>query len=272
MKTFWRVLLIVLCAAALGASAGAPAEEWLRRGNAAFAEGDYDEALQCYTRAELQTTDPGAVAFNKAATLYRLGQYPEAERHYLRCLENSQGPRRRQTLFNLGNCLLQQAHEKNLDAFEQAVQCYEQCLEDPGMDAVFRARVENNLELARLLWVRARAGQPPQQGGNKSEQNKEPRANKNKPDDGGEDAQKGPQNPRDGKGDPSRKDGQKGEDNAKQGAGKGNQATLPDNDQLAPMSVQETRALLDEVTERLRQERQKRQSLVAPHSSRVKDW
>ena len=39
-----------------------------------------------------------------------------------------------------------------------------------------------------------------------------------------------------------------------------------------PMTVQETRALLEEWSERLRQERQARQRTVAPPAGRVMDW
>jgi len=270
MKNRWRVALLTASLLALGAAAG-PGDDWLRRGNAAFARQDYDEALRCYAEAEARTTDPGAVAFNAAAALYRLDRFAEAERYFRRCLENARGPRRPQALFNLGNCLLKQADEKNLDAFARAVQCYEDCLAQTDLDKALRGRAENNLELARLLWQKARAEEPAKQAGNK-QQNKEPKANKKNPEDGGEDSQKGPRNPQDGSGDPTRKDGQKGNDNDKKGAGKGNLATLPDSEQLVPMTVQETRALLEELTERMRQERQARQRMTAPPAGRVKDW
>jgi tetratricopeptide (TPR) repeat protein len=270
MKNRWRVLLFLPCLAALGAASG-PSDDWLRRGNAAFARQDYDEALSCYAQAESGTTDPGAVAFNEAAVLYRLNRFAEAEKYYRRCLDNARGPRRPLALFNLGNCLLQQADEKKLDAFAQAVKSYEECLQQTGLSPALRGRAENNLELARLLWQKARSEETPKQAGNKEQKNREPKANKKNPDDGGEDSQKGPQNPQDGKGDPTRKDGRKG-DNDKQGAGKGNLATLPDNEQLVPMTVQETRALLEEWSERLRQERQARQRMTAPPAGRVKDW
>jgi len=256
---------------ALGAADG-PGNDWLRRGNAAFDREDYDEALRCYAEAEARTTDPGAVAFNEAAALYRSDRFGEAERYYRRCLENARGPRLAQTLFNLGTCLLKQADEKNLDAFAQAVKCYEECLDQPGLAVSLRGRAENNLELARLLWLKARAEDPAKQSGNK-QQNKEPKTNNGKKqDDGGEDPQKGPQDPQDGKGDASRKDGQKGSDNDKKGAGKADLSTLPDNEQLVPMTVQETRALLDELSEQLRQQRRARQRTMAPPAGRVKDW
>jgi tetratricopeptide (TPR) repeat protein len=265
------LVLLLPCVLAAGAAAG-PGDDWLRRGNAAFNRDDFDEALRCYAQAEAETTDPGAVAFNEAATLFRAERFAEAERHYRRCLDNAPGPRRGPALFNLGNCLLRRADEKNLDAFASAVKCYEECLEQPGLPLTLKARAENNLELARLLWLKAKAEDPAKQAGNKQQQ-KEPKDKGGKrQDDGGEDGKQGPQNPQDGKGDPTRKDGRKGNDNDKQSAGKGNLATLPDNEQLVPMTVQETRDLLEELSERLRQEQRSRQRMTAPPSGRVRDW
>ena len=40
-----------------------------------------------YEAAEVRITDPGLTSFNKAAALYRLGRYGEAERHYRTALE-----------------------------------------------------------------------------------------------------------------------------------------------------------------------------------------
>jgi tetratricopeptide (TPR) repeat protein len=266
MKMRLRVLMLLPLLAAAG-----PADDWLRWGNAAFVRQDFDEALRCYFRAEEDASDPGAVAFNEAAVLFRQGRFAEAEKYYRRCLDNARGPRRWGTLFNLGNCLLQQADEKTLDAFGAAVRCYEECLDQPGLGVDLRGRAEKNLELARLLWAKARAEEPPKQTGNR-QKNKEPKTNKKNVDDGGEDSQPGAQNPPDGKGGPTRKDGQKGPDNDKQGAGKGKLTTLPDNEQLVPMTVQETRAMLEEMTERMRQDRQSRQRMMAPPPGRVMDW
>src|SRR5206468_3004640 len=66
--------------------------DWIRQGNAAFARDDLDKALAFYEKAEDATADPGLVAFNKAAVLYRLKRYREAELHYRRCLDDDSIP------------------------------------------------------------------------------------------------------------------------------------------------------------------------------------
>src|SRR5262245_38647829 len=102
----WMVLL------ALGSLSAAPpreAEELVRRGNAAFAHGNYGAALRLYAAAEDATTDPGLVAFNKGVALYQLEHYAEAEAHFRCCREDAAGARRDRVLYNLGNSILQQA-------------------------------------------------------------------------------------------------------------------------------------------------------------------
>src|SRR5262245_1813767 len=110
----------VLGLAVLGISTG-PAldvQELLRRGNDAFAYGDYAAALDLYQKTEDLTGDPGLVAYDKATALYRLALHTEnsrsklnmmqeAEQSYRRSLEDATGPRRVQALFGQGNCLLQ---------------------------------------------------------------------------------------------------------------------------------------------------------------------
>ena len=76
------------------AAPAANPDDLVRLGNAAFERGDYGSAVGCYEKAEALITDPGLVAFNKGASLYRLDRYREAELHYRRCLSDATGPRR----------------------------------------------------------------------------------------------------------------------------------------------------------------------------------
>src|SRR5207249_2654115 len=99
--------LIPLAVGLVSASPALDAEQWLRLGNNAFERGAYPQALDCYARAEEFTTDPGLVALNEAAALYRLGRYREAELHYLRALEDATDARRARALLDLGNALVQ---------------------------------------------------------------------------------------------------------------------------------------------------------------------
>src|SRR5271156_4871 len=101
--------LVLLAVALVSAAPADRADDELRQGNLAFERGDYDGAMRHYEQAEIEITDPGLVAFNEAAALYRLGQYAEAAEHYLRARDDAIGPRRARLLYDLGNCLVQQA-------------------------------------------------------------------------------------------------------------------------------------------------------------------
>src|SRR5262249_36018685 len=142
-------------------------EELVRQGNAAFAREDYAAAVDYYSRAEDGTLDPGLVAYNKAAALYRLaGQpdnaarrgslYREAELQYRCTLEGAAGARRAGALYGLGNSLLQQGLRRGPAVLQDAVRCYEECLREPELAPELADDARHNLELARLLWLQAR--------------------------------------------------------------------------------------------------------------------
>src|SRR5262249_34994376 len=148
-------------------------EDYVRQGNAAFDGAEYQAAVDLYARAEERTTDPGMVAFNKAAAQYRLAAQPdndrrraalyrEAEQSYRRCLEDADGLRQAQALYGLGNSLLQQGGERGADVLREAVRCYERCLAHPDVAAVpdLADDARFNLELAKLLLLQAPAGNP----------------------------------------------------------------------------------------------------------------
>src|SRR5215472_11391773 len=78
--------LAVLALALISAAPAREAEDLVRQGNTAYAEGDFSEAAGLYEKAEEATTDPGQVAFNKAVALQANGKWEEAENHYWLCL------------------------------------------------------------------------------------------------------------------------------------------------------------------------------------------
>src|SRR5438128_6709369 len=105
------------------------AEDLVRRGNTAFAGADFATAIDFYSRAEESVTDPGLVAFNKAAALYHLGRYREAELYYRYGRDEATGLRRARLLYSLGNCLLQQAQDRDTRRLKEAMSFYEACMQ-----------------------------------------------------------------------------------------------------------------------------------------------
>jgi tetratricopeptide (TPR) repeat protein len=251
--------------------------ELIRQGNVAFAHADYEGALHFYELAGQRTGDPGLVAFNRAAAYYRLGRYREAELDYRRCLEDdaAEPSRRARALYDLGNCLMQQAQGRDAALLEQAVQAYEGCLGFPPDDGNLRADAQHNLELAKLLWLKAKASNPPnsnEPSGSTDPKHKDPGSKKNV-------------DPKTAMGDPSQAGKDKGKlvsDKAPNGQkaietketvpGRGNLPPIPDADALQPLSPEDTAVHLDRIAERILRERRefrRGSGIVAPH---VKDW
>ena len=142
----WPV--IFLCTAALGCNGlhwHDPVAEHIARGNAALAQGKFDDALAAYRQAQIDAPEDARVHFNIGDVLYRQKQYAQAEQTYRQALAGAGRQLRAKAAYNLGNAQFQQG--KLTDAAES----YERALEiDPhDMDAKF------NLELVQLLLNRA---------------------------------------------------------------------------------------------------------------------
>jgi Ca-activated chloride channel homolog len=254
------------------------AEDFIRRGNAAFAGGDFAAAVDSYRRAEEGATDPGLVAFNEATALYHLGQYREAELHYRCARGDATGLRLARLLYNLGNCLLQQAQDRDTRRLKEAVSCYELCLQQEAADASLVANARHNLELARLLWLKAKSRK---QGGdpNASEQDNDNEVPKN-PNDDGSGGDLARPTMLDARGRPQALAGAQPDPGAIPAGteqtpppGKGNLPTLPDTDELLPLASEDAAEHLMQAAARILRERQEHLRQIVPTlPSSVKNW
>jgi Ca-activated chloride channel family protein len=262
----------------VGAISMEKAEDSIRQGNAAFARADFAAAVEAYSRAEESATDPGLVAFNEAAAFYHLGRYREAEHHYRYAREQATGLRCAQLLYNLGNCILQQAQDRDARRLKEAIGFYELCMQQVATDAALRNDARHNLELARLLWLKAKAGKPGTEQDN--------------PERGNENEQPGNQEDAEPRGDPLRAAMRKehGKSEPRTGVqahpgmppagteqtpppGKGNLPTLPDTDELASLSAEDAVEHLQQAATRILRERQEHQRQTVPTlPANVMDW
>ncbi len=268
-----RLVPLALAAVLLSLVGAASVEEMrdlVRQGNEAFARQHYEQALELYSQAEEESDDPGLVAFNKAAAYYRLGHFREAELHYRRCLEDDQVPglRRARTSFDLGNSLVRQAGERDVAQLAQAVVAYRACLKDPAADADLRGDARYNLELAQLLWLKAKARADQK---SESERQSRPDPEKRQPGQGNDKKPGGMDD--DGK-DPQAPDG--GEAPGAKAPGKNKAATgplqvLPDADELVPLSPEEAQAHLRRLAEQITRERRHHHQ-SRPATGSAKDW
>jgi Ca-activated chloride channel family protein len=241
----------------VGTAALPDAEPLVRDGNAAFAATDYDAAVGFYDQAGRSTADPGLVAFNRAAALYRLGRFAEAVACYRQCLEDdlAPAPRRARAHYDLGTALLKQSGATSPSLLRKAVQAFRACLAQPGLDPDLSADARHNLELAQLLWLKARAENPEQSadgGGDQRPETKQPKAEPGGPN---KDKQAGPNGAMSDK-EPGGKDGNGPAGEGKKDALKaGPLDVLPDTDQVVPLPPAQADEQLDQVIERILRER-----------------
>jgi tetratricopeptide (TPR) repeat protein len=296
----YATVCLILCACCLASAAPAPdADDLIRRGNAAFDRGDYAAAARYYLKAEEHTTDPGLVAFNKAAALYGEGKYEEAENHYWLCLGDTgprlaaflkrspdrdlpaklraAGARLPRVLYNLGNCVLQRSQGTNPDLLEKAVTLYDHCLRLVKNETKFKADARHNLELAKEFLRRHPRRPPPRdQSDDDSNNNNQTPKPRNNP--GGEQSEPGSeQEPRRDPDSAATGD----EANAQEKAaatdqtlpGRGNLRTLPDEDNLIRLSPEEAEAHLRQALQRiLGKRREYRQQATKNPPRSVMDW
>jgi len=277
-----RRLSTVCLLALLVAAAPEPSpEELVRQGNTAFEREEFEAALALYDRAEERITNPGLVAYNKAAALYRLGRYDVAVRHYESALEDAHGARRAAILYNLGNCHLHQSQGTRADRLRQAVECFSRCLSQEGIEAALREDACYNLELAKLLWLKAKQSPSNKETGNQQEPPKEQPKTEDKtpkePKTGGNETGAEPKvDPKSGT--PAEIDPRHGQQkpiatNEPPPPGKSTLPPIPDRTDLVPMAPEDAAAHLQQAVERVLRERRQHQQSSAPRPSRViPDW
>jgi tetratricopeptide (TPR) repeat protein len=274
-RSFPLVALVLVSAGPPG-----PVEDFIRQGNAAVEAGDPDGADALYAKAEERAADPGLIAFNKAVLAFKRGDFRRAELGFRRALGDGEIPadRRVRGLYNLGTCLVRQAGEVDVKQLQAAIECYEQVLGETTDDGL-RSDAGHNLELAKLLWAKARARRPQ---GERDPDWEEPKDPKRPP----PDPQRNPDDPaNDGTGDAKQPeagklDQGKGLDKGvmpkpteKKAPGHGNLPVVPDTDKVESRAPDDARAKLREAAERIRKERQKlREEAGQGERPRANDW
>jgi hypothetical protein len=259
----------------VGASPVLDASDLFREGNAAFDHEDYQTALDLYHRAEGKIADPGWLAFNEGAALYRLGRYREAEIQYWLSRQDATGPRLHRVLYDLGNSRLRQAGSRDAALLERAIGSYEECIRQPEIDPVLANDARHNLALARQLLKMAKAGAEnrPNEPNRDFQRPEEPKA-KAQPSSSGvspgdEDGTGSGQRSAEA----SESDHQTNSKNAQHQPGIGNLPPIPDSDQSMPLSSEDISAYLQKVTERILKERRNHYGKsVSRPSQNVKDW
>jgi len=245
----------------------------IQKGNAAYEAEDFDGALKLYEQAEERSIDPGLVAFNKAAALYRQKRYAEAARHYQRCLEDKQAPplRLARGYYDLGNCLVKQAGPTDVKILEEALTSYRECLALAPADDSLKTNARHNLELATLLWLKAKSAARDKPSNGESKDDHKPKDPMNEKEPGSQIGKdKGPGT----KGEKVEKPGDGTEDKGgqKKLATPGKILNLPDQDELVKLPPEDTSALLEQAAQRILNERRDYRRQSDTTTEGVKDW
>ncbi len=153
-----RVCLIALAGATsvwlTQAAHAQAARELVEQGNAAYIEGKFNEALEYYEKATVETPESPRLYFNKGDVYFQLEDYEKAEEAYRQAaLKSKDLELEAISNYNLGNCAFREAErqrdsdlQKALEALEKSVRCYQKALDlNPDLDDAAQ-----NIEVARL--------------------------------------------------------------------------------------------------------------------------
>jgi hypothetical protein len=258
------------------------ADELIGQANAAFLRGEIEEADRLYSAAEEKTTDPGLVAFNRAAVLFQKGEFRDAELNYARVLDDAACPadRAARAWYNRGTSLLRRGG--GAAVYRSAIACLERCLESTAADEPLKADARYNLELTKILWNESRKSNAKPDTPNENLPPENPQ-HEPPPQPTGNDQQ--PDMPEIGAGNTSGSNvkpvsqqnttltpGPKTNPNATPGNAS-NLQPLQDSGTTQPLSPEDTREHLRRTAERLKKDRQNiRNALYGPERPGARDW
>jgi tetratricopeptide (TPR) repeat protein len=269
--------LLLPALALVGAGpAPVPPDELVRQGNGAVARQKYADALKLYEQAEGQATDPGLVAFNEGVAFFQQGDYARAETQFRLARQDATGRRRVWADYDLAASLIQAAGDREAAKLAEAITLLEACLRSDDADERLAANARHNLELAKLLWLQAKARPNPRKDkpppDEESPQQPPPPKPQTNQQPGGDDGNGGKQGL--GQNERGQQDGQKPVQAEGQPApGEGTLPVIPDREELVPMSREEAEAHLRQAIERVMQEgRAHRQRSVRVPAGKVRDW
>ena len=135
-------------------AAGGSAGDLVARGNAAYAEGRYDEALTLYDEASVTMPESPRLYFNRGTVRYRMEDYAAAIGDFKEAALRAREPAlTSRAKYNLGNCAFRQAQrqrdsdlKKAIDYCQESIAYYQEARD---LDPEYREAAEN-IEIVRL--------------------------------------------------------------------------------------------------------------------------
>lgn len=165
-KTF--PLIVVLFISLNGAAARAGVPEIMERGQSAYAEKKYEEALNAFIEAQLEDPENPRIYYDLGHTYYRMKEFAAARDNFARALAAGDEALAKKAHYNLGNTHFRMGN------YEDALKAYEEALKIDPDDK----EAENNIAFVKKVMA-----QP------KKKQEQEGQDGKKKGDKEGEDSQ-----------------------------------------------------------------------------------
>jgi hypothetical protein len=157
MKRILIGLVIGLALLEAGRRWHRPVDDAGAAGSAAYAAGDFAAAEARFREAEQTTPQPALAAYDRAAALYRLRRFDDADHSYERSADDAALHAAR-AHYDRGNCAFSKACQDegtaDPDLLEQAARNYEACLareEATASAGTLFDDARHNLELTRLI-------------------------------------------------------------------------------------------------------------------------
>ncbi|MBN1674405.1 MAG: tetratricopeptide repeat protein [Kiritimatiellae bacterium] len=131
-----------------------PPAALVKQGNAAYEQGNYDEALALYEKASVELPESAPIYFNQGDAYYRKGEYAKARDAYEKAALNAKDiTLEAKSRYNLGNLSFLEVErqrdsdlEKAVDACRVSIQHYQDALKlDPQLE-----QAATNIEIVRL--------------------------------------------------------------------------------------------------------------------------
>jgi hypothetical protein len=157
MKRILIGLVIGLLLLEAGRRLYRPADEAAAAGGAAYRAGDFATAEARFHEAEREASDKAPAAYNRAAALYRLRRFDDADHSYQRS-SDSEALHAARADYDRGNCAFAEACKEegtaDPDGLQKAARQYEACLAREDSTTAAGSLFDDarhNLELTRLI-------------------------------------------------------------------------------------------------------------------------
>ena len=126
--------MILICATVLALTwtdaSGQSARQLVAKGNIAFGQAKYDQALDAYQQASVDQPDNPLIYFNKAAVYYEQQDYQKAMQACETAAIKTQGlTLEAKGKYNLGQCYFQQGQKQQDNDLKKALANYENSIQ-----------------------------------------------------------------------------------------------------------------------------------------------